>query len=73
MGALAIVFIPQAGFDPPGEKWPLCLNIVIALPPSHHGWIDRSSCQSGKILSQLNYHRPLLSFIQLEISDLITA
>ena len=25
--------MPQAGFDPPGEKWQLCLNIVIALPP----------------------------------------
>ena len=25
--------MPQAGFDPPGEKWQLCLNIVVALPP----------------------------------------
>ena len=23
----------QAGFDPPGEKWQLCLNIVVILPP----------------------------------------
>ena len=27
------VTMPQAGFDPLGEKWQLCLNIVIALPP----------------------------------------
>ena len=25
--------MPQAGFNPPGEKWQLCLNIVVALPP----------------------------------------
>ena len=25
--------MPQAVFDPPGEKWQLCLNIVVALPP----------------------------------------
>ena len=25
--------MPQAGFDPPGEKWQLGLNIVVALPP----------------------------------------
>ena len=25
--------MPQAGFNPPGEKWQLCLNIVV------HGWI----------------------------------
>ena len=25
--------MPQAGFDPPGEKWQLCLKIVVALPP----------------------------------------
>ena len=24
---------PQAGLDPPGEKWQLGLNIVVALPP----------------------------------------
>ena len=27
------VVIPQVGFDPPGKKWQLCLNIVVALPP----------------------------------------
>ena len=31
--------MPQAGFDPPGEKWQLCLNIVVTLPLSHHGWM----------------------------------
>ena len=31
--------MPQAGFDPPGEKWQLCLNIVVALPPKPQGWI----------------------------------
>ena len=25
--------MPQVGFDPQGEKWQLCLNIVVALPP----------------------------------------
>ena len=25
--------MPRAGFDPLGEKWQLCLNIVVALPP----------------------------------------
>ena len=25
--------MPQADFNPPGEKWQRCLNIVIALPP----------------------------------------
>ena len=25
--------MPQAGFNPRGEKWQLCLNIVVALPP----------------------------------------
>ena len=25
--------MPPAGFDPPGEKWQLCLYIVVALPP----------------------------------------
>ena len=25
--------MPQAGLDPTGEKWQLCLNIVVALPP----------------------------------------
>ena len=25
--------MPQAEFDPPGEKWQLRLNIVVALPP----------------------------------------
>ena len=25
--------MPQAGFNPPGEKWQLCLNIVVTLPP----------------------------------------
>ena len=28
------VTMPQVGFDPPGEKWQLCLNIVVALPPN---------------------------------------
>ena len=27
------VTMPQAGFDRWGEKWQLCLNIVVALPP----------------------------------------
>ena len=30
---ISTVILPQAGLDPPGEKWQLCLNIVIALPP----------------------------------------
>ena len=34
--------MPQAGFDPPGEKWQLCLNIVIALTPKppRLDWMD---------------------------------
>ena len=28
-----INYMPHAGFDPPGEKWQLCWNIVVALPP----------------------------------------
>ena len=34
--------MPQAGFDPPGEKWQLCLNIVIALTrkPPRLDWMD---------------------------------
>ena len=28
-----INYMPQAGFNPPREKWQLCLNIVVALPP----------------------------------------
>ena len=32
-GALVTRFMPQAGFNPPGEKWQLCLNIVVASPP----------------------------------------
>ena len=24
--------MPQAGFDPPGEKWQLCVNIVVEPP-----------------------------------------
>ena len=32
--------MPQAGFDPQGEKCQLCLKIVIALPPKLP-WLDR--------------------------------
>ena len=31
--------MPQAGFDPPREKWQLCLNIVVSLPP-RPPWLD---------------------------------
>ena len=27
------VTMSPTGFDPPGEKWQLCFNIVVALPP----------------------------------------
>ena len=31
--------MPQAGFDPPGEKWQLCLNIVVALQATTAGTV----------------------------------
>ena len=34
-----VLNIPQAGFNPPGEKWQLCLNIAVALPPKAP-WLD---------------------------------
>ena len=34
-----INYMPQAGFDPPKEKWQLRLNIVLLYPLSHHGWM----------------------------------
>ena len=35
--------MPQAGFNPLGEKWHLCLNIVVALPPKPP-WLDKLFC-----------------------------
>ena len=36
--------MPQVGFDPPGEKWQLCLNIVVALPPKPPRLDIRPNC-----------------------------
>ena len=48
---LATVFIPQAGFDPPGEKLQLRLNIVVALPPKP----PRLDSKTGLSIIHLNW------------------
>ena len=40
--------MPQAGFDPLGEKWQLCLNIVVALPPKPPRLDTKSSYKVAK-------------------------
>ena len=62
MGALATIFIPQAGFDLLGENWQLCLNLVIALPPKPP-WLDSNQLyfvqiQSGNQLRGMTAGQP---------------
>ena len=42
--------MPQAGFDPPGEKWQLYLNIVVPLPPKPPRLDGSSNLQTSKIM-----------------------
>ena len=45
--------MPQAGFDPPGKKWQMCLTIVVALPPKPP-WLDNLFACLGLIFKTMD-------------------